>query len=555
MEYKWIVLANTTLGVLMSAINGSILLVSLPMVFRGLNINPATSSGETGMLLWILLSFNIATTVFLVAFGRLSDSYGRVRLYNLGFVIFTTGSILASFFPLAGIPGEIKLIIARFIQGIGGAFLFANSAAILTDAFPPEERGLALGLNQVAGIGGGALGLVIGGLLSPFNWQMIFLVSVPFGILGSIWAYLMLKETSSPVGTKKIDVLGNLTFGLGLLGILLALTYGILPYKGAQTGWGNPFVLAALIGGAALLLLFIPIENKVKDPMFNLKLFNIRAFAAGNAAGFLSSVARGGLQLLIILWLQGVWLPLHGVSFSLVPLRAGIDTLPQIAGFFIAGPASGWLSDKYGARWLGFMGMVTSAVGFMLLARLPVDFGYWSFAADIFVVGIGQGLFAAPNTAAIMNSVPEKYRGAASGMRSTLQNDGMAISIGLFFTIVITGLSYSLPTAINQALTENGINGTAAQAISKISPEALVFASLIGYNPAKQTVPAEDLKNIAAGKRNAVSGDRFFPSVMAKPFSKSLEKAFWFSAILSALAAIFSLLRGKMYVWEKENKP
>ncbi len=554
MKYKWTVLANTTLGILMSAINGSILLVSLPMVLKGLHLNPVGHSGETGMVLWILLSFNIATTVFLVAFGRLSDSYGRVRLYNLGFVIFTVGSIFASFFPLAGIDGEVKLIVARFIQGIGGAFLFANSAAILTDAFPPKERGLALGLNQVAGIGGGALGLVIGGLLSPFNWQLIFLVSVPFGLLGSVWAYLTLKETSHPTIGKRIDILGNLTFGFGLLGILLALTYGILPYGGGQAGWNNPFVLASLIGGIALLLLFIPIENKAKDPMFNLKLFNIRACAAGNVAGFLSSVARGGLQLLIILWLQGVWLPLHGVSLAATPFKAGIDTLPQIVGFFVAGPVSGWLSDKYGARWLGFVGMITSAAGFLLLSGLPVDFGYWRFATDIFVIGVGQGLFAAPNTAAIMNAVPGEYRGAASGMRSTLQNDGMAISIGLFFTIVIAGLSHSLPAAINNALTRNGINGATAETISKMSPESAVFAGLIGYNPVGQSVPTEALNNLTPSQRNTVLGDSFFSAVLAKPFSKALQKAFWISAALSILAAIFSLLRGKMYIWKKEEK-
>lgn len=556
-KYKWIVLANTTLGILMSAINGSILIVSLPMILRGLQVSPLGSARETGMFLWILLSFNIATTIFLVVFGKMSDTYGRVKLYNLGFVIFTVGAIISAFVPLAGLAGEIKLIVARFIQGIGGAFLFANSAAILTDAFPPEERGLALGLNQVAGIGGGALGLVIGGLLSPFNWQLVFLVSVPFGILGTIWAYTMLKEIHKPVKPGKPDVWGNLTFALGLLGILLALTYGLLPYGGQQTGWSNPFVLASLIGGIALLIAFIPIENRTADPMFNLKLFSRRSFAAGNAAGFLSSVARGGLQLLIILWLQGVWLPLHGVSFAATPLRAGIDTLPQVAGLFIAGPISGWLSDKYGARWLGFLGMMTGAVGFVLLSKLPVDFGYIAFAADIFLIGIGQGLFASPNSAAIMNSVPSQYRGAASGMRSTLQNDGLVISIGLFFAIVISSLSLSLPSAINQALSRNGIIGPAAGAISKISPEAAVFSSLIGYNPVSKIVPLTALQSLTPSQKSTVLSDKFFPSVLAGPFSESLGKAFWFSAILSVLAAIMSLLRGKRYVWEdkKETQP
>ena len=307
--------------------------------------------------------------------------------------------------------------------------LFANSSAIITDAFPETQRGLALGINSVAGIAGSFIGLILGGLLAPVQWRLVFLVSVPFGLFGTIWAYLKLHDLSERQPAR-IDWLGNLTFAVGLIAVMVGITYGIQPYGRHTMSWTSPKVLAELIGGIAVLAVFCVIETRVEQPMFHLQLFRIRAFAAGNLAGLLSSIGRGGLQFLLIIWLQGIWLPQHGYSFSSTPLWAGIYMLPLIAGFLIAGPVSGFLSDRYGARPFATGGMVLAAISFLLLERLPVDFAYLPFALILLLNGIGMGLFASPNRAAIMNSLPPQQRGVGAGMATTFQNSAMVLSIG-----------------------------------------------------------------------------------------------------------------------------
>jgi MFS family permease len=549
-DYKWIALSNTTLGVLMAAINGTILIISLPAIFRGIRIDPL-ASGQTGLLLWILLGFNVATTILLVSFGRVSDTYGRVRLYNLGFAIFTVGSILLYFTPSVGVAGEWELTIFRFVQGIGGAFLFANSAAILTDAFPANERGLALGLNQIAAIGGGIIGLVVGGILSVINWRLIFLVSVPVGLLGTIWAYLALEERATTRESKRIDWWGNLTFAAGLLGILIGLTYSIIPYGTAPTGWGNPLVIWSLILGVALLVAFLVVEARVPDPMFHLTLFRSRPFAAGNISGLLAAVARGGLQFMVIIWLQGIWLPLHGVSFANTPLEAGIDTLPQMVGFFVAGPLSGRLSDRYGARWFSTGGMVVTAVGFVLLNTLPADFSYWIFAVYLFIVGVGMGLFASPNTAAIMSAIPARYRGVASGMRATFMNAGMMLSMGVFFTIVISTLAGSLPSAIAKGLHPYHLPAALVAGLAKLPPMSVLFAALLGFNPLKKLMGPSVSAHLPAATRATLFSPRFFPGLIAHAFMHSLAVVFLFAAVMAAVAAVASFLRGGRYIYDE----
>lgn len=548
--YKWIALSNTTLGVLMAAINGTILIISLPAIFRGIHVDPLVA-GQTSLLLWVMLSFNVATTVLLVTFGRISDAFGRVRLYNVGFVIFTIGSVLSFLTWGTGVSGEWQLIIFRFVQGIGGAFLFSNSAAILTDAFPPNERGFALGLNQMAAIGGGVIGLVVGGLLSAVDWRLVFLVNVPIGIVGTIWAYVALREQATKRESAKLDIWGNLTFGIGVLAILVGLTYGIVPYGTASMGWGSPMVRIALIGGVILLGIFVWVESVVEDPLFHLGLFRNRAFAAGNLSGFLASVARGGLQFMVIIWLQGIWLPLHGVSYANTPLQAGIDTLPQMLGFLIAGPISGRLSDRFGARWFGFAGMLISALGFVFLMTLPADFNYWAFAACIFLIGMGMGVFASPNSAAIMSSVPAEFRGAASGMRATFQNAGMMMSMGIFFTIVISNMATHLPVAVYSGLTTFGLPHTFALGLSKLPPTATLFAALLGYNPMAHLIPASVLHLLPSTKAAALVGEHFFPSLIKAPFATALHAVFLFSAVMSVIAAVASLLRGSRFVYEE----
>ncbi|MGH3299110.1 MAG: MFS transporter, partial [Trebonia sp.] len=407
--YKWVALSNTTLAMVMATIDGSIVIVALPAIFRGINLNPLTP-GNVTYLLWMIMGYLLVQSILVVTLGRLGDMFGRVKIYNLGFVVFTLASIGLSFDPFQGTHGALWLIGWRFVQAFGGSMLMANSAAILTDAFPEGQRGTALGINQVAGISGQFIGLLLGGLLSAWDWRAVFWINLPFGIFGTIWAYKSLKEIAS-TRRARIDWLGNFTFAAGAGVLLVAITFGIRPYRNDSTSWGNPMVFGALILGAALLALFCLIESKVKDPMFQLSLFRIRAFAAGNIASLLGAIARGGLQFMLVIWLAGIWLPLHGYDFKDTPLWAGIYMLPLTAGFLVAGPVSGRLSDRFGARPFATGGLLVAACCFTGLMLLPIDFPYWAFALLIFGNGVGSGLFAAPNTAAIMSSVPAHHRG------------------------------------------------------------------------------------------------------------------------------------------------
>lgn len=559
-SYKWIALSNTTLGTLMATINQTILIISLPAIFRGIQVNPLHHSGNIGLLLWILMGFNVATTILLVSFGRISDTYGRVRLYNLGFLIFTIGSLLLFLTPGKTTTGEWELIIFRFIQGIGGAFLFANSAAILTDAFPADERGLALGLNQIAAIGGSVIGLVVGGLLSVVWWRAIFLVNVPVGLFGTVWAYIALRETATTREGKRIDWWGNLTFAAGLMGVMLGLTYSISPYGHHPMGWHSPFVMTSLIAGLALLIVFVVIETRVDDPMFHMDLFKIRAFSIGNFTSLMSAIARGGLAFMLIIWLQGVWLPIHGVSFSHTPLQAGIDTIPQMVGFLVFGPISGRLSDRFGPRWFATIGMLVSALGFFLLNTLPADFHYWTFGFYIFVVGAGMGLFASPNTSAIMNAVPARFRGAASGMRATFMNAGMMLSMGIFFTMVISSLSTGLPATISQGLSKFALPPVMIQHLAHMAPLSLLFAALLGYNPLKtmfsSTAPGRTvMTHLPAHQLATLTSPQFFPTLISHPFMAALRIVFMFAAAMTLLSAILSAFRGGRFIYEDEDLP
>ncbi|GEO24594.1 MFS transporter [Alicyclobacillus acidoterrestris] len=553
-SYKWIALVNTTLGILMASINSSILIIALPVIFDGLKVNPL-EPGQTGLLLWVLLGFNVATTVLLVTFGRLSDIFGRVRLYNMGFLVFTIGSVLCAITWGTGLSGEIQLIVFRVVQGIGGAFLFANSAAILTDAFPENQRGLALGLNQIAAIGGSVVGLVVGGLLAATgDWRYVFLVNVPVGLFGTIWGYFALKEVSSREQHQKLDVLGNLTLGLGILGIMMGLTYGIMPYGGHTMGWTSPTVIGSLVVGVVMLILFVVVESRVPQPLFHLYLFRSRAFTAGNIASFMSALARGGLQFMLIIWLQGIYLPLHGVSFAHTPLIAGIYTIPQMVGFLLAGPISGYLSDKFGARAFATGGLLLAALGFACLETLPSNFNHWLFWFYIFLIGAGMGLFSSPNSAAIMNAVPAKYRGVASGMRATFMNAGMMMSMGIFFSLVIAGLAGTLPTAMYQGLVQHQVPTQTAQAVAGTPPTASLFAALLGYNPLESMLGQKVLNALPANQAHTLTGKEFFPNLISGPFHHGLELAFGISIILLVIGAVASFFRGQRFVYHEEEE-
>lgn len=543
-RYKWIALSNTSLGVFMATLNANILMISLPAIFRGIQINPM-DPGSTIYLLWLMMGYTVVTATLLVSFGRISDIFGRARLYNLGFAIFTAASVLLAITPSTGNAGAIELIIFRLIQGVGAGFLFSNSTAILTDAFPPSQRGMAMGLNQILAIGGSIIGLVVGGLIADLHWRLIFWISVPVGLVGTVWAYLKLRETGELARNNKIDWLGNGTFAFGLTILLLALTYGILPYGSSKMGWGNPWVIFGEIIGIILLAAFIYIELHTEIPMFKLDLFKIRAFAAGNLSLFLSSVARGGLQFMLIIWLQGIWLPLHGYNFEQTPLWAGIYMLPMMLGFFILGPVSGHLSDLYGARRFATGGMLLSVLAFVFLTFLPANFSYLPFVIILLIAGAGMGMFAAPNTTAIMNTVPPEHRGASSGMRAAIQNTGTALSMTLYFSILIIGLAQHLPATMYQGLVNTGVPSAVAQQISNLPPTGALFAAFLGYNPMAQLLPAAVLHQLPQASQQLILGNVFFPELIAPAVMSSLRIAFYISAILSLIAAAAAFLPGK----------
>ncbi len=542
--YKWIALSNTTLGTLMATINSSIILISMPAIFTGIGINPL-APGETNYFLWLLLGYMVVTATLLVTFGRISDMLGRVKLYNLGFAIFTVGSILLFLTPGSGNTAALEMVIFRLVQGVGAGFLFANSAAIITDAFPSHQRGMAMGINQMAAIIGSFIGLILGGVLAIINWRMVFLVSVPVGIFGTVWAYLKLHETATIRSNQKLDWAGNITFALGLTTLLLGVTYGIEPYGDSPMGWGNPWVIAALIGGTLLLALFVLIELRVADPMFRIDLFARRVFAWGNVAGFMSALQRGGLQFMLVIWLQGIWLPLHGYRFEDTPLWAGIYMTPLLAGFVVLGPLSGWISDRVGQRMFMFVGMMINAVGFIGLTLLPANFDYKWFFLLLLLLGIGQGLFAAPNTTVVMNSVPKEHRGVGSGMRSTFQNAAALLSIGVFFSIVTAGLANALPPALTAGLSPTGLPGALVEKIAHLPPTAALFAAFLGYNPMGTLLPQQVLHTLPAASQAHLLSQQFFPNLIAAPFMEGLRVVFYLSAALSVIAAFASLARSR----------
>ena len=549
-RYKWTALSNTTLGIFMATLDSSIVLISLPAIFRGIKLDPLQPA-NISYLLWMLMGYMVVTAVLVVTFGRLGDMFGRVKMYNAGFAIFTGASVALSLCPWTHSSGAMWLIGWRVVQGIGGALLMANSTAILTDAFPAVERGMAMGINMVAGISGSFVGLIAGGLLADVDWRAIFWINVPFGLFGTIWAYTKLREVGTREGTK-IDWLGNLTFGAGLILVLMGITYGIQPAGGHTMGWTSPYVLAEIVGGLALLVGFFFVERRADEPMFHLDLFRIRAFSAGNAASLLSSIGRGGLQFMLIIWLQGIWLPLHGYSFERTPLWAGIYMIPLTVGFLASAPVSGWLSDRRGARPFATGGMLLAAASFGLLMLLPANFGFPAFATLLLINGVGMGLFAAPNTTGIMNSVPARHRGSASGMRATFQNTGMVLSIGIFFSLMIVGLSSSLPASMESSLRQQGVPAATAANVAHQPPVGSLFAAFLGYNPMEKLMGPKALAALPKDRAATITGKQFFPKLISQPFVKGLRIAFTASLVMCLIAAWASWMRGGHYIHDED---
>jgi MFS family permease len=537
-----LVLTNTTLGMLMATIDTSIVLIALPDIFRGIRINPLLA-GNTFYLLWMILGFMIVTSVLVVSLGRLGDMWGRVKMYNLGFVVYTFFSLLLSITWMSGTSAAIWLVVMRLFQGVGAAFLIANSTAILTDAFPEHQRGMAIGINQIAGISGSFIGLILGGLLGPIQWRLIFIISVPVGIFGTIWAYTKLREVASK-HEHHVDWGGNVAFALGLVALMVGITYGIQPYGGHVMGWTSPLVLGSLVLGIVSLVIFSRIEVRSPDPMFRLSLFRIRAFTAGSISTLLAAIGRGGLMFTMVIWLQGIWLPLHGYNFSETPLWAGICLLPLTGGFLLAGPLCGFLSDRFGSRPFTVGGMIGATVSFFMLQFLPANFSYPEFGALLLLNGLAMGAFSAPNRVSVMNSLPAEHRGVGSGMNSTFQNSGQVISIGIFFTLMIIGLSGTLPGALFAGLTREGVSTAVARHVSTLPPVTTLFASFLGYNPMVHLLGAHVISTLSPSARATIIGRTFFPKMIQKAFASGLHPALDFATIVCALAAITSWMRG-----------
>jgi len=548
-RYKWIALSNTTLAILLATLDASITLIAMPDIFRGIQLDPLVPSNSF-YLLWMILGYLVVSSVLIVSLGRLGDIFGRVKIYNLGFVIYTVASLVLAVDWLTGQAGAMYLVVFRIVQGVGGACLMANAAAIITDAFPANERGMALGINNIVGVSGMFVGLVLGGVLAPIDWRLVFLISVPVGLFGTVWAYLKLEERSRPQPAR-IDWGGNVTFALGLILLMVAVTFGIQPYGGAATGWGNPVTIALVVGSVVSLVAFWIIERRVAEPMFRLPLFRIRAFTFGTLSTFLAAVARGGLMFMLIIWLQGIWLPLHGYDYTDTPLWAGIYMLPFTVGMLFAGPISGYLSDRYGARLFATGGMLIAAASFAMLTALPIDFAYSVFAAILLLNGISMGMFAAPNRAAVMNSLPAADRGAGGGMNQTFQNSAQVISVGIFFTLMVIGLAASLPAALSGGLEAHGVAPAVAQRAGETPPISVLFAAFLGYNPIQHLIGAEALAGLGPHAHAALTGREFFPQLISKPFADGLDTAFDFAIVACLIAAGASLLRGGRYHHEE----
>jgi MFS family permease len=548
-HYKWFVLGTTTLAVLLGSLDASIVLIALPNIFRGIGVDPLAPANSF-YLLWMILGFMVVTAVLVVSFGRLGDMFGRVKMFNVGFVIFTVFSLLLTITWMQGTAGALWLIIMRVFQGVGAAFLMANSAAILTDAFPEHQRGMAIGINQISGIAGVFIGLVLGGLLAPIGWRLVFLVSVPVGLAGTLWSIFNLRELPF-VRDRKIDWAGNVTFALGLVALMVGVTYGIQPHGGHTMGWSSPLVICMLGLGVALLVTFVIVEQRSEDPMFHLALFKIRAFSAGSLSTLLAAVARGGLMFMMIIWLQGIWLPLHGYNFESTPLWAGIAMLPSTLGFLTAGPISGVLSDRFGSRPFAVIGMLASAATMVLFALMPVNFNYPIYGVLLFFNAVAMAMFAAPNRAGIMNALPHQHRGVGSGMNATFQNSGQVFAIGIFFTLMIIGLGSGLHSELSSGLISQGVPASSATAAADLPPVSTLFASLLGYNPLQHLLGPHVLAQLTPAARAEVLSHGFFPSIISSSFKRGIVLASLFSAFCCLAAAFASSLRGGKFIYQE----
>lgn len=425
-HYRWWALSCTSLGMLLATLNSGTLIIALPDLERSLDTSLLT-------LVWVILAYMIASTVLVLTAGRLSDLFGRKQAYIGGFVVFALASLGAGF-----ADDGTQLILWRIVQGMGAAFLFANASALVTDAFPREQLGLAMGTNTMVAAVGLVLGPVLGGALVEIGWEWVFWFNVPLALAGALWGYLVLHELARRDPERGLDLLGTVTFVGGLTGLVLGIS------RGGLSGWDDAIVIVGLGAALVLLPLFVLIERRGRAPMLDLTLFDDRLFAAATGAAFINGLSRFALMFIFVFYYQGA----QGDD----PITAGIKLAPMAIGMLISSPLAGIAADRRGSRALAAWGMVVTAVGLGLMATLEAASPYWESGLWLFVVGIGSGLFNSPNTAAMMGAVPPQRRGIAAGARMMLQNTGAVLSIAFVIAVITASIPKDVLFAIFSGL-------------------------------------------------------------------------------------------------------
>jgi MFS family permease len=540
------ILVNSFLGSLMASMTMSAIIIALPDILRGIGVNPMSPLGFASMM-WLMFSYPLMVAVAVPIVGRLSDMYGRGRMFTIGDAIFTVTSTLLGIVPGYGSVAVAQMIAYRFVQGLGGSMMFTNSAAIITDVYPPHRRGVAMGIVSIAFSAGSIIGLVVGGVLAVVNWRLVFLVNTPIGIASTAWAYVTVYRLPLGLRRVRVDYLGASMLAASLVLLLLGITFGMLPSGNSMMSWGSPMVIGLIGGGLLLMALLIPVEMRTGEPILKINLFRIRPFTFGVLSALFLFLAQGANIFVLSLLLQAIYLPMHGVPYSETPLLAGIYLIPSSVANAVFAPVGGRLINRFGARVVSTIGAVLLGVSFELLTLLSLNFNYTLFAADLFLMGTGSGLFQSPNLVSIMSSVPQEDRSAASGLRASMQNIGLLMSFAVFLTLILVGSTAALSASISSALTKVGVPSDVVSELTRIPPAYALFAAFMGYDPMKFLMSQAGV-DLPGSVYAAVTKPTFFPSAIAPAMATGFIYAYHIAAIMAFTAAIFSYLRGREHI-------
>jgi MFS family permease len=540
------ILVNSFLGSLMASMTMSAIIIALPDILRGIGVNPMSPLGFASMM-WLMFSYPLMVAVAVPIVGRLSDMYGRGKMFTIGDAIFTVMSTLLGIVPGYGSVAVAQMIAYRFVQGLGGSMMFTNSAAIITDVYPPHRRGVAMGIVSIAFSAGSIIGLVVGGVLAVVNWRLVFLVNTPIGIASTAWAYVTVYRLPLGLRRVRVDYLGASMLAASLVLLLLGITFGMLPSGNSMMSWGSPMVLGLIGGGLLLMALLIPVEMRTGEPILKINLFRIRPFTFGVLSALFLFLAQGANIFVLSLLLQAIYLPMHGVPYSETPLLAGIYLIPSSIANAVFAPVGGRLINRFGARVVSTIGAVLLGVSFELLTLLSLNFNYTLFAADLFLMGTGSGLFQSPNLVSIMSSVPQEDRSAASGLRASMQNIGLLMSFAVFLTLILVGSATALSTSISSALIKVGVPSDVVSELTRIPPAYALFAAFMGYDPMKFLMSQAGV-DLPGSVYAAVTKPTFFPSAIAPAMATGFIYAYHIAAIMAFTAAVFSYLRGREHI-------